>query len=135
MPRIAGGCLCGRIRYCGEFEFLRMVGCHCRDCQRFTGSAFLPVFAVPKGALSLIGEFQTYTQPGGTTGMPLHRVFCPACGSSVMMYRDDTGRINVAAGTLDNPSLFKPAAHIYCEAKQRWFSLSPDVRAYPARDE
>ena len=47
MPKITGGCLCGRIRYSGEAEPLRMVACHCKACQRYTGSAFLTVPSVP----------------------------------------------------------------------------------------
>jgi hypothetical protein len=81
-----------------------MVACHFKNCQRFTGSAFLTVFAFPKDMITLTGDPRVYTQLGGTTGMPLHRVFCPDCGSSTMMYRDDTGRINIAAGTLDDAS-------------------------------
>jgi hypothetical protein len=135
MPRVSGGCLCGRIRYSGEAEPLRMVACHCKNCQRFTGSAFLTVFALPKDTITLTGDPMVYTQPGGTTGMPLHRVFCPDCGSSVMMYRDDTGRINIAAGTLDDASFFKPTANIYCDAKQAWVQLSPEMNAYAAQGE
>ena len=71
MQKFAGGCVCGRIRYSGEAELLRMVACHCAVCQRFTGSAFMPVFAVPKGALAMTGEPHVYTEPGGTSGLPL----------------------------------------------------------------
>ena len=60
----------------------------------------------------------------------MYRVFCPDCGSSIMMYRDDTDRINITAGTLDDTSFFKPTANIYCETKQSWVLLAPDVRSY-----
>jgi hypothetical protein len=56
MPRVSGGCLCGRIRYSGEAESLRMVACHFKNCQRFTGSAFLTVFAFPKDMITLTGD-------------------------------------------------------------------------------
>ena len=135
VPKITGGCLCGRIRYSGEAEPLRMVACHCKDCQRQTGSAFLTVFAFPKGTVTLTGDPQIYTRPGGTTGMPLHRVFCPDCGSSIMMYRDDTNRINITAGTLDDTSFFKPTANIYCETKQEWVPLAPEMRRYSLQGE
>jgi hypothetical protein len=135
MPSVNGGCLCGRVRYSGEAEPLRMVACHCKDCQRFTGSAFNPVFAFPNGSISLTGDPKIYTQPGGTSGMPLHRVFCPDCGSSIMMYRDDTGRVNIGARTLDDTEFFKPTANIYCEMKQAWVPLDPEMRDYPTLGE
>jgi hypothetical protein len=112
-----------------------MVACHCKDCQRQTGSAFNTVFAFPKGTVTLTGDPQIYTRPGGTTGMPLHRVFCPDCGSSIMMYRDDTNRINITAGTLDDTSFFKPTANIYCETKQEWVPLAPEMRRYSLQGE
>ena len=130
MQKFAGGCVCGRIRYSGEAELLRMVACHCIICQRFTGSAFMPVFAVPKGALAMTGEPHVYTEPGGTSGLPLNRTFCPTCGSSLTVYREDTTRINILAGTLDDSSFFKPTANIYCETKQSWVPLDPDMRFY-----
>jgi hypothetical protein len=107
-----------------------MVACHCKNCQRYTGSAFLTVCAFPKGAITLTGDPQTYTRPGGTTGNPLHRVCCPDCGSSIMVYRDDNDRINITAGTLDDTSFFKPTANIYCETKQSWVPLASDMRFY-----
>jgi hypothetical protein len=47
-----------------------------------------------------------------------------------MVHRDDTDRINITAGTLDDTSFFKPTANIYCETKQSWVPLSPDMRSY-----
>jgi hypothetical protein len=112
-----------------------MVACHCTNCQRYTGSAFMTVFAVPKETVTLTGDTQVYTQSGGAFGLPLHRIFCPVCGSSLMVYRDDTQRINILAGTLDDTSFFKPTANIYCETKQAWVPLAPDMREYPASGE
>jgi len=112
-----------------------MVACHCKDCQRYSGSAFLTVIAFPKGTITLTGDPQTFTRPGGTTAMPLHRVFCPDCGSAIMIYRDDTHRINIMAGTLDDTSFFRPTANVYCETKQSWVPLSADMRHYSRQGE
>src|ERR1700757_3016538 len=95
----------------------------------------MTVFAVPKGTFTLTGDPHTHTRPGGTTGKPLHRVFCPDCGSSIMMYRDDTDRVNIAAGTLDDTSFFRPTANIYCETKQSWVPLAPNMLSYPQQGE
>jgi hypothetical protein len=50
-------------------------------------------------------------------------------------YRDDNNRINIAAGTLDDTSFFKPTANIYCEMKQDWVPLAPDMRRYSHQGE
>jgi hypothetical protein len=130
MTRMTGKCLCGRIRYSVEGEPILMRACHCKDCQRFTGSAFLTAVAVPDASIVISGEPKIYTQPGGTSGLPLHRRFCPDCGSSLTVHRDDTGRVMIMAGTLDDTSFVKPTANIYCGAKQGWLPLSPDIPSF-----
>jgi hypothetical protein len=112
-----------------------MIACHCTNCRRFTGSAFMPVVAVPKGMLTMTGEQQFYTEPGATSGLPLHRTFCPACGSSLTVDRDDTTRINILADTLDDPGFVKPTANLYCETKLEWVPLSPNLSNYPGMGE
>lgn len=42
-----GGCACGAIRYECSAEPLMSLNCHCRDCQRATGSAYNTVVGVP----------------------------------------------------------------------------------------
>ncbi len=50
MPELKGGCLCGAVRYAVEAEQAAATVCHCRDCQKFTGSAFAALVAVQKTA-------------------------------------------------------------------------------------
>ncbi len=53
MPQIAGGCLCGKVRYSANTEPAFVGVCHCRDCQKFTGSAFAVVIGVPEAEFSV----------------------------------------------------------------------------------
>ena len=55
-PKLAGGCICGAIRFECDMEPFIMLNCHCRDCQRVSGSAFAPVVFVPKTGIRLLGE-------------------------------------------------------------------------------
>jgi hypothetical protein len=87
--------------------------------------------AFPKDSITFTGDPKIYTRPGGTSGLPLHRHFCPECGSSLAVHRDDTGRIMIMAGTLDDTSFVKPTANIYCATKQAWLPLSPDIPSFP----
>ncbi len=56
MPNIAGGCLCGSVRYMSEAEPVLTALCHCADCQKQTSSAFSVLVAVPQGTLRLEGQ-------------------------------------------------------------------------------
>jgi len=79
---IKGGCLCGAVRYTTEADPTSATVCHCRDCQKFTGSAFAALVRVPKEALTIEGTLRTFSSLGGS-GNPILRHFCPECGSSI----------------------------------------------------
>jgi hypothetical protein len=57
--------------------------CHCRDCQKFTGSAFGFLVGLPRAAFEIEGVLKTFTKPADI-GRPIVRRFCPECGSSIV---------------------------------------------------
>jgi len=59
---IKGGCLCGAVRYTAETDPTSATVCHCRDCQKFTGSAFAALVRVPKEAMTIEGCAQDVQQ-------------------------------------------------------------------------
>ena len=76
---INGGCLCGAVRYTAEADPTSATVCHCRDCQKFTGSAFAALVRVTKEALTIEGTLKTFTSIGGS-GNPICTFFCATCG-------------------------------------------------------
>jgi hypothetical protein len=134
MPKITGRCLCGSVQYAGEAEPIFMRTCHCKPCQRFTGTAFLTAVAVPRGSIRITGSLKTYTEPGGTSGLPLHRRFCPACGSPIVVEGEGSTRTVIMAGTLDDTSFVRPTANIFCESAQSWVPMSTDAENFPHYD-
>ena len=131
MAQIAGGCLCGKVRYSASGDPAFAGVCHCTDCQKFTGSAFAAVVGVPKAALTVQGELATYSKTGDT-GKSTYRRFCPQCGSSVMDEADALPDIvMVGVGTLDDASWVKPAMQIYCDSAQPWVNLGSEMHAFP----
>jgi hypothetical protein len=113
MTTITGGCLCGAVRYSAEVDAPTATVCHCRDCQKFTGSAFGILFGVPQTALKLTGELQAYSSLGGS-GKPIVRRFCPKCGSSVIEeVASLPGFEIINVGTLDDPTAVPPAREIF----------------------
>ena len=116
----AGGCLCGRVRYTVEGEPNFAAVCHCRSCQRYTGSAFEPVMVFPSQAVQVQGDLKTYDDVGDS-GKFVHRRFCPNCGSGVIADVDAMPGVTIVlAGSLDEPAVFKPSMEIFCASAQPW---------------
>ena len=121
----SGRCLCGAVSYECTVAPIVMGNCHCRDCQRATGSAFAPGLLVPKEALAIRGEVRYY-EVLGDSGNPLSRGFCPTCGSRLFGHGGGSPQlISILAGTLDAPSWFKPQADIYTSSAQAWDIMDP----------
>jgi hypothetical protein len=129
MARYTGGCLCGAVRYSIDAEPLpgRQLLCHCVDCQKQTGTAFVSGMAFPADGVTVTGTMTTFTMPGGQSGEPMHRRFCTKCGSPMFIEKDGTGRTLLMAGTLDDKSLFKPAISLFCEQAPSWVVMPADT--------
>ncbi|EIW82780.1 hypothetical protein CONPUDRAFT_120915 [Coniophora puteana RWD-64-598 SS2] len=121
-----GACLCESIKY--EITTARPSArllCHCRDCQKSTGSAFATMVAVPKadcrvtqGSESLRSYALSTTKSGNT----MTRSFCTKCGSPLFAgttkYAGSVTIIN--AGTLDDPTKWPPVLEVFCTNRMEW---------------
>lgn len=117
---MAGGCLCGQVRYTISSDPIVSTVCHCRDCQRFTGSAFVELIRVPREAANVTGELKSVDLKGGS-GNIVRRHFCPSCSSPIFVeVLRRPGMANFMVGTLDNPGLFAPQREIFCDDAQPW---------------
>lgn len=120
MTDITGGCLCGSVRYTATGEPAFSALCHCRNCQRFTGSAFETTIGFPTSAVSVQGDLKTYTEISDS-GQQVRRCFCPNCGSGVIAEADAFPGVTIfLAGTLDDPAAYQPTMEIYCSSAQPW---------------
>ena len=127
-----GGCLCGAVRYKLQAEPALIGVCHCRDCQKFTGSAFSFLVAVPLAALEIAGPFKTFDKPGDS-GHPISRQFCAECGSSIAEEAFiRPGLVLINAGTLDDPTQFTPTLEIYCDRELPWARLNCGAERFEA---
>jgi hypothetical protein len=132
MTERSGGCACGAARYRVTQAPLIVHACHCRDCQRHTGSAFVinlwieRKFVVPNDA-----PLKTFRLLGGT-GEPHDIYYCPSCGIRLWShYHGALGdTLLLRAGTLDDPASVTPDVHIFVRDKLPWVQLPPGARAY-----
>ena len=122
---LEGGCLCGAVRYRAEAEETLHYLCHCTDCQRYGGGAYHSAIVVAAGALSVTGEPRVHTR-AADSGRTIARYFCGACGGHLFTSpwpEAEATRYSVKAGTLDDPSVFRPAHQIWCRSRQDWATL------------
>lgn len=84
MSKLAGGCLCGAVRYESDAQSVVTAVCHCKHCQKQSGSAFSVIIGVPKGALDFHGKPLAVFHDVGDSRLPVRRKFCPDCGSPIL---------------------------------------------------
>ena len=126
-----GGCACDAIRYeCSE-QLVFMVNCHCRDCQKASGSAYSPTLIVEMSSLKLLkGEAKYHCVPA-QSGNIARRGFCPDCGTPLFAGSSaKTEFLGIKASSLDDPSWFKPEANVWTCSVQPWDFLDPNVPSY-----
>jgi hypothetical protein len=124
-----GGCACGAVRYRLTSEPLFVHCCHCLNCQRQTGSAFVINILIETDRVELLaGEPQRVDVPRGTKKQKIWR--CPSCQTAVYSQYTSPRVRFVRAGTLDDPSAVAPDVHIYTRSKLSWVTLPDDVPAF-----
>ena len=129
---ISGGCLCGRVRYQAQGEPLFSVLCHCRDCQRASGTGHAPVIGFRKSAFSLTGETRSYAVTGGSGKLAV-RHFCPHCGSMLFgMPEIAPDLVTIYIGSLDQPREFRPDYVQFRRDRRDWDQLEFDVPQHHA---
>lgn len=128
---LEGRCACGAVRYRLTSAPMFVHCCHCLDCQRQTGSAFVLNAIIEAERIALVaGEPQPVPVPADS-GRPhdIHR--CPACQTA--MWSDYGRRPNyrfVRIGTLNDPTALAPDVHIFTRSKQPWVRLPEGARAF-----
>jgi hypothetical protein len=130
---LEGGCACGKARYRLASKPMFVHCCHCRDCQRQTGSAFVINALIEADRVEMLsGETEAVVVPTDS-GRPhiIHR--CLDC--KIALWSHYGGRREVSfirVGTLDEPSQLPPDVHIYTRSKLPWIALPAGVPAFAA---
>ncbi|MGH7781807.1 MAG: GFA family protein [Candidatus Binataceae bacterium] len=130
MP-LKGRCACAAVRYKLTADPLIVHACHCRDCQRITGSAFVINLWIEKRFVEADhAALKSYRLKGGS-GQAHEVFFCGACGTYLWSeYGAPSDYLFVRAGTLDQPEAVKPDVHIFTRGKLPWVVLPKDARAF-----
>ncbi|MER8390220.1 GFA family protein [Mesorhizobium sp. M1380] len=104
-----GGCLCGAASIRLKGQPTRVGICHCHDCRRTSGSAFVCFAVWPRSSYEDTGNLHTFAG----------RSFCPTCGSRLVSLREDEAEVMI--GSLDQaPSNLIPDYELWIGRREPW---------------
>jgi len=129
---LEGGCACRSIRYRLTAPPLIVHACHCRDCQRVTGSAFVINIWIERQFVDAGHAVPKLFRLTAGSGKHHDVFFCDTCGTYVWSrYHIAPGdALFVRAGTLDDPTAVRPDVHIFTRSKLPWVDLPQGVPAF-----
>ena len=129
---LEGGCTCGKVRYRLTRSPLVVHCCHCRWCQRETGTAFALNAMIETDYLRLLSGPTERIDTPSNSGKGQKIIRCPSCHIAVWSHYAGAGDLLsfVRVGTLDTPDALPPDIHIYTASKQPWVILPPDTPAF-----
>lgn len=113
--QMSGGCACGRVRYTAKIENDDAYLCHCRMCQRATGSVSI-AFKNVKAA-----DVAWQAEPDWYDSSPIaSRPFCSHCGTSLgFRFKEGSETMDLTVASFDDPSRFRPTSHFGAESLHR----------------
>ena len=125
--QISGGCACGKVRYTATIRDHEAYLCHCRMCQRATGSVSIAFKNFKEAEVQWDGE------PAWFDSSPIAvRPYCRECGTSMgFKFKEGSENMDLTVGSFDDPSPYKPKHHFGAESIHRsWLNTEglPEMR-------
>jgi hypothetical protein len=128
--RYSGGCLCGALRYEAVAEPMSQGHCYCADCRKASGSGFVPFMNFRSVDLRFRGEARQFRSRAWNGGEAV-RNCCPICMS--LVFGGEIGQsdsFTIYAGSLDDPSRFRPTVAIFAEGRPAWALIPPGLTVF-----
>ena len=122
-----GGCFCGAVRYRVDGQPKSVTHCHCLDCRKVSGAAFLTWIELERRQFEL------------TRGTPerleyesrVVRRFCGACGTPLTYERlKEPENVDVTLCSLDDPVAFQPQDHVWADRQLSWADVGGELPRY-----
>ena len=120
MEAVTGGCACGAVRFEAEIDGDDAYLCHCRMCQRATGSLSIAFKNIPQAKLRWLSG------PDWYDSSPIaRRPYCGKCGTSLGFQFKEGPNMDVTVAAFDDPGRFKPTSHFGAESvHEAWLDTS-----------
>jgi len=124
---MTGGCACGKVRFEADVEDDEAYLCHCRMCQRATGSVSIAFKNMEQAKMRWLSGPDWYE-----SSAIARRPFCRECGTSLgFQFKDGSDKLDLTVAAFDDPSRFKPKHHFGAESIHRsWLNTEglPEMR-------
>jgi len=125
-----GGCACGTVRYRLTSEPMFVHCCHCLNCQRQTGSAFVINLLIEADRVEVVSGTPRPADVPRDDGSAQRIYRCPDCEIALFSEYGSPKVWFVRAGTLDEPTGIEPDVHIFTRSKVDWVSIPPQTPAF-----
>jgi hypothetical protein len=123
---VGGHCKCGAVRYRLNGPPTYAGICHCDDCRRATGGAYVPWIGVHPDNLEVTeGQLAEYESSPG-----IFRGFCARCGSSLTFRGEGWNDIAITVASLEDPDAVTPESNVYLRERLHWVRINEDMRNY-----
>ncbi len=119
-----GGCLCGALRYEAAVSESENWYCHCRMCQKATGSVVSTSALIKKTQLRMLKGTAKFYQ----SSTDIERGFCANCGSPMFFRPIKEDWVSILSGTLDDPEVAPPQGHYGVESRISWLKIVDDLK-------
>lgn len=127
--KLTGGCLCGAVRYAVAKDFKGFVLCHCKQCQKLTGSAFASNISSEPGNIEWLAGADSVSAYEHPT-REFSKAFCRQCGSALPFVNKSKTSLIIPAGSLDEPPGIEPRANIFCAEEASWYAPGRDAENF-----
>lgn len=127
---LTGGCLCGQVRYRVETDSEFHYFCHCSDCRRHDGGPYHAAIVVPWSEIEITGDIAHHLTEA-ESGRTIARHHCSRCSSHLFITQwPEILRCSLKAGSLDDPSWFRPTHEIWTRSRVSWALPLPDMTSF-----
>ena len=128
---LEGGCTCGKTRYQIIRKPMFVHCCHCHLCQQQTGSAFIVHAMIESENLKIDSDNLTVHDMPAGSGQRHVVKRCKTCGTGMISHYGPKDNLSIMkVGTLDDPNVLQPLAHIFTDEKLNWVNLPKDVPSF-----
>jgi hypothetical protein len=131
---LTGSCLCRAIRYEVNVPITELRACHCKDCQKASGTAGSVNAMIPSPAFRITQGTPKRFSATADSGRTLNRFFCGDCGSPLFSRRELTPETtSLRVGTLDQAPVMKITANIWTKSARPWAHIDPASAQFPGQ--
>ncbi len=123
--RLAGGCICGAVRFTAVPQGKSMHVCHCAMCRRWSGGLYMAVDCGQMSSVQIDGEDAIAIYRSSGHG---ERVFCSKCGSNLFWRLADGSHVSVSAQAFDDPEVFELGLEMFTDEQPSHYELKSDCR-------